>query len=293
MHMLLRPYDATYRLHQRMEAPLLNVRASNCYRPLQELESRQLLFDILHECESAGQKGINFHHHFERAMASFIYCLEYGYRLKTGREKELEDAKRVQNEFARTGVVGAYIVDTFPFLNHLPAFLAPWKKEGEELFQLEHALHVGNLENGQKNPGWNFSKHYTHDCPEAKGMPTVQVAFDLGIIADAALDTSTVAMDWFVVAWATCGDDWVAKAQSLLDKVVGKRLPQFEDRGELAYIDAIGKFHPSLPHNSYRQLEPRHPESHCQYSLRDSSMAASGRRWGSSCDEDRRQLRRV
>lgn len=47
MQILLRPYDAQYRLHQRMEAPLLNKRASECYRALQEMESRQLLIDAL------------------------------------------------------------------------------------------------------------------------------------------------------------------------------------------------------------------------------------------------------
>lgn len=186
MHMLLRPYDARYRLHQRMEAPLLNFRAANCYRPLQDLESRQVLFDILTAAEAPGEKEnvINFHHHFERSMASFIYCLAYGYRLKTGHEPEIEDAKRVQNEFSRTGVVGAYIVDSFPVLNYLPSLLAPWKKEGEELFQLEQHLHVGNLEKGLENRGWTFTKHYADSCPEAEGMPRVEVAFDLGIISE-------------------------------------------------------------------------------------------------------------
>lgn len=117
-------------------------------------------------------------------MASFIYCLSYGFRLKTGHEQELENAKRVQKEFARTGVVGSYIVDSIPVLNYLPSPLAPWKKEGEELFQLEQDLHVGNMEKGLKNHGWNFTKHYANDCPEANGMASVEVAFDLGIMAE-------------------------------------------------------------------------------------------------------------
>lgn len=75
-------------------------------------------------------------------------------------------------------------------------------------------------------------------------MPEVELAFDLGILADAGLDTSTVALDWFIVAWITSGSrGWVKKAQQLLDEVVGKdRLPNFEDRPKLAYIDAIGEF---------------------------------------------------
>ncbi|KAK4233340.1 Fumitremorgin C synthase [Achaetomium macrosporum] len=201
MHMLLRPYDEWYRLHQRMEAPHLNLRSASAYRPLQDMESRQLLFDVLHEYSEVGAKGVDFHHHFERAMASFIYCVNYGYRLKTGYEQELMDGKRVQAEFARTGQVGAYLVDSFPSLNYLPKALAPWKKEAEEL----------------------------------RNSPSI-----LGILADANLDTSTVALDWFIVAWITSGSRWVAKAQSLLDEVVGRdRLPTFEDRPKLAYIDAI------------------------------------------------------
>lgn len=167
-----------------------------------------------------------------------------GYRLRTGHEQSMLDAKRVQAEFARTGQVGVYLVDSFPILNRLPAFLAPWKKEGAELYQLERNLHVSNLERGLANPGWNFAKHMK-DSAEARGMSTEELAFDLGIVADAALDTSTVAMDWLVVACITAGrgrDGFVAKAQTDLDRVVGRgRLPTFEDRARLPYIDAIGK----------------------------------------------------
>ncbi|OJI98267.1 hypothetical protein ASPVEDRAFT_37711 [Aspergillus versicolor CBS 583.65] len=239
MHMLLRQYNDQYRLHQKMEAPLLTLRAASNYRPLQDLESQQLLWDVLGEWDKYGEKGVDFHHHFERAMASTIYCLNYGYRLQTGYEQELLDGKRVQAEFARTGQVGAYIVDSFPSLNYLPRFLAPWKREAEELFELERQLHVGNLKKGLRNRRWNFTKHMK-DSPEAVDMPEVELAFDLGILADAGLDTSTVALDWFIVAWITSGSRWVKKAQQLLDEVVGKdRLPSFEDRPKLAYIDAI------------------------------------------------------
>ncbi|KAL3469487.1 cytochrome P450, partial [Aspergillus californicus] len=239
MHMLIRPYNERYKLHQRMEAPLLTLRAASKYRPLQDIESRQLLFDVLAEWDGLGEKGVDFHHHFERAMASTLYCLNYGYRLKTGMEKELIDAKRVQAEFARTGQVGEYIVDSFPSLNRLPRFLAPWKKEGEELYELERQLHVGNLEKGLRNRSWNFARHMK-GSPEANDMPTEELAFDLGILADAGWDTSTVALDWFIVAWITSGSRWVKKAQQILDEVVGKgRLPTFQDRPKLAYIDAI------------------------------------------------------
>lgn len=67
----------------------------------------------------------------------------------------------------------------------------------------------------------------------------MDVAFDLGIMSDAALDISTVALDWFNNAWLSIrfGDrGWVSTAQARLDNVVGHRLPQFEDRQNLTCI---------------------------------------------------------
>jgi hypothetical protein len=73
-------------------------------------------------------------------------------------------------------------------------------------------------------------------------MSEEELAFDLGILADAGLDTSTVALSWFMVACIQAGGSgWFRKARELLDDVVGRdRLPTFEDRPKLAYIDAIG-----------------------------------------------------
>ncbi|KAI6780605.1 cytochrome P450 [Emericellopsis cladophorae] len=239
MHLLLRQYDDQYKLHQRMEAPLFTPKSASMYRRLQDLESQQLLLDEITEMETHGEKGVNFHHHHERAMASTVYCLIYGYRLKTGYEQSLQDGKKVEAAFVRTGQVGAYLVDSIPAINRLPRFLAPWKKEADELFALECNLHEGNLHKGLSNPGWNFSKHMKAS-PEGKDMDKTELAFDLGVLADAGLDTSTVALDWFIVAWVTSGSTWVSKAQKLLDEVVGKdRMPTFDDRPKLAFIDAI------------------------------------------------------
>ncbi|KAI5918504.1 cytochrome P450 [Camillea tinctor] len=239
MHMLWRPYDAGHRLHQRLEAPLLNVRSSNCYRPIHDLESKQLLFDIWSKYETEGLKGTDPNSHFRRYTISTIYALIYGYRLKTGYEREPTEAHFLQSQSTRMTDIGAYLVDWIPGLNYLPTFLAPWKKEAAGLWNMESALHMGNMEKGLKNPGWNFTKHMNNSA-EGKTMSTMEVAYDLGILTIAALDTSTAALCWLIVAWINMGDRFVGKAQKLIDEVVGRdRMPQFEDRSQLAYIDAL------------------------------------------------------
>ncbi|KAH8649163.1 cytochrome P450 [Xylariales sp. PMI_506] len=239
LHILLRPYDAQYKLHQRLQAPLLSPRAASSYRPIQDLESRQLLSDLLAGFDASGDHGVDFNRWFERTASSIIYCLVYGFRLKTGLEQELVNVKHVQVEANKSIRIGAHLVDSFPILNVLPAPLAPWKKQGEKVWQLERSLHLGNLERGLASPAWNFSKHMKAS-KEAQGMSDEELAFDLGVLTDAALDTTTMSLDWLIPAWVTQDRGWVSKAQKLLDGVVGRdRLPQFEDRADLVYIDAI------------------------------------------------------
>lgn len=251
LHILFRPYDAAYRRHQRMEAPLLQPRAVAAYQPVQDLETKQLLFDFLAQAERAGPAGLDPHRGFERTTASGIYALVYGYRLRTGAEEPLVAAREVLAEFERTAATGAYLVDTFPVLNALPACLAPWKEEAEALWRLESRLHVGNMRRGLASPGWNVTKQM-RSSPEGRDMPLEEFAFDAGILADAALDTQLLTMDWFVVAWLAHGASWVPKAQKLLDQVVGRdRLPSFADRPRLSYIDAVlhevMRWRPSVP----------------------------------------------
>ncbi|KAF2683813.1 cytochrome P450 [Lentithecium fluviatile CBS 122367] len=237
-HMLLRPYDERFRLHQKLESPVLSVRAANAYLPFQELETKQLLYDLL---KNAGGNGTNCHGYFERTTSSIIYALFYGFRLKTSSDPVLLAAHSVNHEFDQLAQVGKFLVDSFPVLDNLPGFLAPWKAEAEQHWGRQRALHVGNLQTGYKARGWNFSKHMRKSLDqEAIEMSIDELALDVGIMADAALDASTETLMWFVVACITSDRGFVITAQNCLDSVVGcERLPNFQDRTKLPYIDAI------------------------------------------------------
>ncbi|KAI1840835.1 hypothetical protein JX266_012983 [Neoarthrinium moseri] len=238
MHMLLRPYDARFKLHQKMESPVLNERAAVAYLSFQELESSQLLFDLL---KSAGGSGADCHEYLERTTASIIYALFYGYRLKSASEPVLVSAHSVNHEFDQLAQVGKYLVDSFPVLQNLPSFLAPWKLEAENHWQRQCALHVGNLQRGLQASTWNFCKQMTaYLSTQDIEMSTEELALDIGIMADAAMDASTETLCWFLVACVTDTTGFMAEAQLYLDEVVGRdRLPTFNDRPRLPYIDAI------------------------------------------------------
>lgn len=178
--------------------------------------------------------------------ASAIYALLYSYRLRSGHDKALRDAHLVQGNFSRAGKMGAYLVDLFPSLNHLPRALAPWKAEGDALFKMEADMHTKNFEKGLANPGWNLCKQFRDSC-EASGVSAFETAWTIGDVGLAGLDTSAIILEWFVVACVAHGKRFVATARRALDDVVGcERLPTYEDRPRLVYIDAIGKYRPTL-----------------------------------------------
>lgn len=108
-------------------------------------------------------------------MASFIYSLLYGYRLRTGDEPELREAKKVLAEYEQTAKPGAYLVDAFPALNYLPRALAPWKDKAEQLYEQQANLHLGNLSKALEQEGPNVAK-LMHASREAKEMTEVELA---------------------------------------------------------------------------------------------------------------------
>ncbi|KAI6858280.1 hypothetical protein KC323_g7052 [Hortaea werneckii] len=169
--------------------------------------------------DKEGEYGVDPHHVLERAMASFIYSLLYGYRLRTGNEPELREAKRVLAEYEQTAKPGAYLVDAFPALNYLPRPFAPWKDKADQLYEQQANLHLGNLAKALQQEETNVAK-LMHLSQEAKNMTEVELAFSVGVLADAAIDTSAMTLNWLIIAALTNGPEWLQKAQSILDKVV-------------------------------------------------------------------------
>jgi cytochrome P450 len=115
--------------------------------------------------------------------------------------------------------------------------MAPWKRLADEWHAKEVELYLGNFTEAQKRQGWNYSKQ-SLAMKEANGMAPVEVAFDMGTMYEAGTDTTTMALEVFVLA-AVLNPGFVKKAQKELDQVVGlDTLPSFDHRPTLPYINA-------------------------------------------------------
>lgn len=237
MHILMRPYDDRYLLHQRMDAPVVSPRAAATYTPLQELESAQLLFNFVRHAERAPGQPADFGYAFELYSYSVSYMAGFGIRITREDPRHIADAKRVIENMAYACQPGTWIVDALPFLNRLPRPLAPWKRTAEELFRVESESHTRNVAAGLESKSWNWAKELK--CSkEAAEMSDLEFAYNVGILVDAGLETTSAVLEVFVLA-CLAQPAFIREAQRELDEVVGKdRLPSFADKDSLPYVRA-------------------------------------------------------
>lgn len=229
---LLMPYGAQWRLHQRLQASYINIRVSQTYCELQDIESKQLIFEMLSTSD--------FTSRFHRYSSSLIYALAYGKRMEVGDEPEVEAIDQIMDNFLYAARVGTWIVDALPILNHLPKWLAPWKQYGDRLHDFEATNYSTFMDEALKRESWNWCKQ-VKAMPESRNMSPLELAYDVGIIYEAGSDTTTMALEVFVMA-AILYPSVMQKAQRELDSVVGSdRLPSFSDKASLPFIDAIMK----------------------------------------------------
>jgi cytochrome P450 len=230
---LLMEYGQRWRTQQRLQASCLNIRISQSYLTLQDLESKQLIYELL-------APEVDFSDRFHRYSSSVIFALAYGRRMTRGDEPEVQGIDQVMENFLYAARVGTWIVDALPILNYLPSFLASWKGLAEKLHEHESTLYMHNLENGQQCTSWNWSKQLG-DMKESQGMSKKELAYTVGILYEAGSDTTTMALEVFVMAMVLY-PEVMKKAQAELDAVIGPdTLPDFTHKTQLPYIDAVIK----------------------------------------------------
>ncbi|CAG8961172.1 hypothetical protein HYFRA_00002715 [Hymenoscyphus fraxineus] len=225
---LLMPYAAQWKAHQKLQMHVLNVRVSQTYCALQDLESKQLLFDML--------STNKFTDGFRRYAAGLVFALAYGKRISDTNSQDLKELDEVIENTLSTLQPG-WLVDLFPMLNKLPKVLAPWRRLGDKLFNTESHIWSKNFINAKSSPSWNWSKEI--QSVNKGQMSPLELAYDVGIVWEVSTDTTTIALEVFVLA-AVLHPHIVKKAQAELDRVVGQeRLPNFSDKDNLPYIHAF------------------------------------------------------
>lgn len=91
----------------------------------------------------------------------------------------------VLQELTRCAVPGRYLVDSLPFLNYLPRAFAPWKKEGEALFEKQRQLFGRHLEDVKRDVAeGKDARCFVQAMLEMKesGLTDEQISFLAGVM---------------------------------------------------------------------------------------------------------------
>ncbi|KDN44597.1 hypothetical protein RSAG8_05362, partial [Rhizoctonia solani AG-8 WAC10335] len=126
-------YNDLWRHYRRMMNNWLNARAVTQFNDLQERQARLLLQRLL----SATNHVQPFEHvrnEFFFAMASSIFQLAYGYRLKDPQDQFFKDSQRAFHNVTVAGMQTNFLVNIFPALSYIPDWFpgTDWKRTARE-----------------------------------------------------------------------------------------------------------------------------------------------------------------
>nr|BAK09500.1 cytochrome P450 [Postia placenta] len=181
-------------------------------------------------------------------MASVVFQYSHGYEVETFEDYYVKLAEQVAEDFSRAVQPGKFLVDSLPFLMHVPdwmpgtGFKATAGAMAERLQRLadESYHHVQTqVARGTAPPSFtaNLIENNPHPTPDEEDMyKTTAMVFYV-----AGADTTTSVLEALFLAM-TLYPDIQQKAQAEVDRVVGfDRLPNFSDRLQLPYVEGLIK----------------------------------------------------
>lgn len=237
---LFMPYGPSYRVVRRNAHQLLNITTTTSYQPIQDLESKQLMFDLLNDPK-------NFYDHNRRYSASVIITVTYGHRIGDWNAPLVKSIYKVVNNLQLFSTPGAFLVDTFPTLRHFPEWMfGNWRTFGKKCFEHDSPIYLNlwrtlkqEVDEGRANPC--FARDFYLSNPEKQGLDELHAAYQTGGLVEAGSETTSAFLNAFTLTM--CSNPRVVKrAQDEIDKVVGpNRLPTFDDEKDLPYVRAIIK----------------------------------------------------
>ncbi|KAG1738486.1 cytochrome P450 [Suillus lakei] len=204
-------------------------------------------------CSAMHLHPANYPSHIHMFAATFVLSMVYGYEPKDENDQIVHTMERYLELVTESMTsLNIAIMETFPFLSQLPSWFpgAIFKRASVKCIQAGHDIkevpfrYVNErMSTGDAAPCLVTDTLNKMNGFEDDGIATaVKEAASIG-----TLSTLTV----FILAMVL-NPEVQAKAQAEIDKVVGKdRLPDFDDRPAMPYVDAILRetlrWHPVVP----------------------------------------------
>jgi cytochrome P450 len=242
-------YNDTFRhMRKLLHRELGTKTLSNRFRHFQEAEVNHQLVRTLHRPEKALE-------HYKTTAAATVLQMAYGYSIEPHQDDPLvESVDQMMTEFSQAAVPMAWAVDIIPALRYLPdgfpgagfkqtakrwrqSFLAaantPYQFVKRQMVEGVHReCYVSNLIDQCKIDG---------DVRNLAPEDNHAIMWTATSLYGAAGDTTVITLRAFTAAMIK-HPHVQRKAQEEIDRVVGAgRLPGWDDREQLPYVDAVVK----------------------------------------------------
>ncbi|GAA5975070.1 hypothetical protein JCM11641_000019 [Rhodosporidiobolus odoratus] len=235
-----RPPDAKWRNQRRLYHAALMEKRANDYHPVQEMEVKRLVYDLL---QFRAQGGMGWEKCIERFSASVVVAIAYGRRVDDVNEGFVQSVIKRMEDIGKTNLPGKQSLDAYPFLQSLPEFLTPYKKTWKAFRAESHAFWMSLAETvKERMEEGRAPKSFTRDLYE--GFEAAKIGWgEFGILTGgifgAGVETTSGTLIAFVLAMVT-HPRAQKKAQEELDRVVGReRSPNWTDDANLPYLRAL------------------------------------------------------
>ncbi|KAG2076072.1 cytochrome P450 [Suillus decipiens] len=241
-NMALMPYGDRWRLHRRIFHQAFRQAVIPTYHAVQLHAAHKMLLNLL-------QDPGNYSSHFQMFMMSFVLPVVYDYDPKANDDHIVDAITRYADLVVGGLALGpTVLMETFPFLLQLPAWFpgAAFKRAsvkcnqaGRDLKNLPYNYIQERMSTGDAAPCFVTDTLNKMEQYEENDIIAIAVKETAAIAYGAAAETSTSTLLVFLLAMIL-HPEAQAKAQAEIDRVVGKdRLPNFDDRQALPYVEAI------------------------------------------------------
>jgi len=204
----------------------------------------------------------DFRSHIELLQGKLIMSLTYGYDLKTYDDELIIAPVEINKILAQSVLPGAVLMNHIPFIKHIHSWIPFLSQEAvaQRCRRLSETMKTGPIDfvwtsMREGTAAQSLASEYLQDVEHLSGPARQKqeriVQEALGSLFNAGSDTSVASLMSLFLA-LTLYPEVQKRAQAELDSVIGRdRLPTFDDRPQLPYIDAMCKevlrWRPAIP----------------------------------------------
>ncbi|GLB39728.1 putative cytochrome p450 [Lyophyllum shimeji] len=235
------PYGERFRRVRRLFHRIMGTSASmKNFSQIEEFETRRFLRRVL-------TKPGDLAAHVRHIAGAIILRISYGYEVKEVGDPLVELVDQAMEQFSSSTAPGAYLVDVLPILRHVPSWFPgagfkrtakSWAVTMNQMVDEPHQFVKHQMAAGTARPS------FTSSLMEGKSITAEEesdIKWSAASLYGGGTDTTVSAIYSFFLAM-TRYPEVAKKAQAEIDAVVGnERLPTFEDRPHLPYVDALVK----------------------------------------------------